>query len=109
MKGRVSCTDVVRCAFDLGEHEIRVYETLNDLGAARVEDVAKLVGREASVVYRHLQKLCACDIVTKSKRTIEGGGYYFVYEARPKAQVKRKLAACVDDWHAQMTRAIQRL
>lgn len=107
--GRVSCSDVVRCAFDLSEQEIRAYEALNDRGPSRVEDLAADLGREASVVYRHLQALSRCGIVAKRKETIEGGGYRFIYDALPKRKVKAKLAACVDDWHAQMTRAIARL
>lgn len=108
-KGRLACSDVVQCAFDLGDQELRVYEALNNLGPSKTEEVARVVGRDASVVYRHLQKLLGCGVVTKQKETLEEGGYYFVYEAIPKAAVKERLHGCVDDWYAQMKRAIDRL
>lgn len=108
-KRRLTCADVVQCAFDLGGQDVRVYEVVNNLGAARTEDVAKAVGKDASVVYRNLQKLVGCGVLVKTKRTLDEGGYYFVYEPVPKAQVKRTLKACVDDWHAQMLGAIDRL
>lgn len=106
---RLSCADVVECAFDLGGQDVRCYEAVNNLGAAKTEEIAKILGKDASVVYRNLQKLVKCGIIRKEKRTIEDGGYYYAYEAVPKASVKRKLNTCVDDWHAQMKAAISRL
>lgn len=108
-KRRLTCADVVQCAFDLGERDVRAYEALNNLGAARTEEVAKALGKDQSVVYRSLQRLVRCGIVSKEKTALPEGGYYFLYEAAPKAEVKARLRACVDDWHAQMTRAIERL
>lgn len=109
LSSRVSCADVVQCAYDLGEQEVRVYEALNNLGPSRTEEIATAVGRDPSVVHRNLQKLVSCGIVVKDKKTIAGGGYFHAYEALPKAEVKRRLRACVDDWHDQMLRAIKRL
>lgn len=107
--GRVSSADIVRCAYDLTPQEIRVWEVLNEQGPSRNDEVAESVGRDPSVVYRNLQKLLECGVVLKDKQTIEGGGYFYVYEALPKATVKAHLLECVDDWHAQMRSAIERL
>lgn len=108
-KRRLACSDVIACAYDLKGQDVKVYDALNDLGPARTEDVAAHVGREASVVYRNLQKLVGCGIVEKEKAALEGGGYYHRYRALPKQQVKAELTRCVDDWHAQMRAAIDRL
>jgi predicted transcriptional regulator len=109
MKKRLSCSDIVKCAFDLGDQEIRVYDVLNDLGPSKVEDVAAVVDRDASVVYRHLRKLHGCGIVEKEKRALPEGGYFYSYTAVPRSRVKKELNACVDDWYAQMKAAIRRL
>lgn len=106
---RLSCAEVIQCAFDLGEQDVRVYEAVNNLGASRTEEVAKILGKDGSVVHRNLQKLARCGVVTKTKRTLHEGGYCYVYQALPKAQVKRKLRSCVEDWHKQMLTAIDRL
>ncbi|MFA5860144.1 MAG: helix-turn-helix domain-containing protein [Candidatus Thermoplasmatota archaeon] len=106
---RLSCADVIQCAFDLGGQDVRVYEAVNNLGAARTEEIAKILGKDASVVYRSLQRLVLCSVLVKTKRILDEGGYYYAYEAVPKAQVKRKLKACVEDWRKQMLTAIDRL
>lgn len=109
MDGRVSCSDVVRCAFDLSEQDVRMYGLLNDLGPSRAEDLAREAGREGSVVYRNLQKLVECGLVEKRKHVPSGGGYRYVYHPLPRHEVKARLRACVDDWYGQMARAIDRL
>lgn len=108
-KGRLACSDVVKCVYDLGDQEMRVYETLNDLGEARTEDIAQHVERDPSVVYRNLQRLVSCGVVKKTKSTYPEGGYFFTYRSVPKKEVKAHLRACVDDWHAQMRKAVERL
>lgn len=106
---RLTCADVIECAYDLGPQDVRTYEAVNNLGAAKTEEIAKILGKDGSVVYRTLQKLVGCGVLVKTKRTLDEGGYFYVYQAVPKAQVKRHLKACVDDWHRQMVGAIDRL
>lgn len=108
-QGSLTCADVVQCAFDLSEQDVRTYEALNNFGRARTGELARVLDRDGSVVYRSLQRLVGCNVVDKRKEALREGGYYFVYEAKPKREVKARLRACVDDWHDQMTRAIARL
>lgn len=108
-KRRLSCADVVQCAFNLSEQDVRTYEAVNNLGQARTEEIGDVLGRDASVVYRSLQRLVGCGIVRKNKQALAEGGYCFVYEAMPRKEVKALLRSCVEDWHRQMTHAIDRL
>lgn len=108
-KARVTCADVVQCAFDLSDQDVRTYEALNNLGHARTEEIARVLDRDPSVVYRSLQRLVACDVARKTKESLSEGGYFHVYAAVPRREVKTKLRACVNDWHQQMLRAIERL
>lgn len=108
-KARLTCADVVQCAFDLSDQDVRTYEALNNLGRARTEELARLLDKDASVVYRSLQRLVRCDVATKARESMTEGGYYYVYEAAPKREVKRRLTVCVNDWHKQMLRAIDRV
>lgn len=108
-RSRVTCTDVVQCAFDLSDEDARTYDSLNALGHARTEEIARALRKDPSVAYRSLQRLVGCGIATKTKQAMPEGGYYHLYTAIPKREVKAKLRACVDDWHRQMVRAIERL
>lgn len=108
-KGRLTCSDVVQCAFDLSDQDVRTYDALNNLGRARTEEIARVLDKDPSVVYRSLQRLVGCDVATKTRESMDEGGYYYVYAATQKREVKMRLRSCVDDWHQQMLRAIDRL
>lgn len=108
-KSRVTCADVVQCAFDLSDQDVRTYEALNNIGHARTEEIARVLDKDPSVVYRSLQRLVGCEVARKTKEALPEGGYFFVYAAVPRREVKGKLRACVNDWHRQMLRAIERL
>lgn len=108
-KARVTCAVVVQCAFDLSDQDVRTYEALNNLGRARTEEIARVLEKDASVVYRSLQRLVRCEVAIKTRESMPEGGYYYVYAATSKREVKTRLKACVNDWHQQMLRAIDRL
>lgn len=108
-QARLTCADVVQCAFDLSDQDVRTYEVLNDLGHARTEEIARVLDKDPSVVYRSLQRLVGCDVASKTKEAMPEGGYYYVYAAAPKREVKTRLRACVNDWQQQMLHAIDRL
>lgn len=108
-RARLTCADVVQCAFDLSAQDVRTYEAVNNIGRARTEEIGHALGKDPSVVYRSLQRLVTCGVVRKRKEALAGGGYYFAYEAKPRGEVKAMLRACVEDWHSQMLRAIDRL
>lgn len=108
-KARLTCADVVQCAFNLSEQDVRTYEAVNNLGRTRTEELGDVLGKDPSVVYRSLQRLVGCGVVQKHKEALGEGGYYYAYEAKPRGEVKAMLRACVEDWHSQMLRAIDRL
>lgn len=108
-KARLTCADVVQCAFDLSDQDVRTYEALNNLGRARTEELARVLDKDPSVVYRSLQRLVRCDIAAKIRQSMPEGGHYYLYASTPKREVKTRLRACVNDWQQQMLRAIDRL
>ena len=103
-----NCKDLVQCAFSLNEFEVEVYNRLTEVGAKRADDLADLMGKDRSTVYRALQKLMACGMCFRETKSIERGGYYHVYRAISRDELKQKLEHCVDDWHARMQQLLDK-
>ena len=101
-----TCKDLVQSAFSLNEFEVEVFNRLTDSGAKRADDLADLIGKDRSTVYRALQKLMACGIVFRETKSIERGGYYHMYRAISRNELKHKLEQCVDDWHERMQQVL---
>jgi predicted transcriptional regulator len=100
------CKDLVQCAFSLSEFEVEVYNRLTENGAKRADDLADLMGKDRSTVYRALQKLMTCGMCSRETKSIERGGYYHVYRAISRDELKHKLELCVDDWYERMQQVL---
>jgi predicted transcriptional regulator len=103
-----TCQDLVQCAFSLNEFEVQVYNRLISNGPMRADDLADIIGRDRSTVYRALQKMMTCGMCFRETKSIERGGYYHVYRAISKDELKARLEQCVDGWYGRMQEILQR-
>ena len=101
-----NCKDLVQCAFSLNEFEVEVFNLLTDAGARRADDLAEMMGKDRSTVYRALQKLMTCGMCFRETKSIERGGYYHVYRAISRDEMRQKLEHCVDDWYERMQQVL---
>jgi len=104
-----SCHDLVQCAFSLNGFEVEVYEKLLETGPLNANDLADMMGKERSTVYRALQKMMTCGMVFRETHSIARGGYYHMYKAIGRCELKEKLEGCVDDWYKRMKDALKDL
>jgi predicted transcriptional regulator len=103
-----TCQDLVQCAFSLNEFEVMVYNKLVLSGPMRADDLADLMDRDRSTVYRALQKMMTCGMTFRETKSIERGGYYHVYRAIDREELKHKLEHCVEDWYSRMQGILSR-
>ena len=101
-----NCKDLVQCAFSLNDFEVDVFNRLTEAGAKRADDLADLIGKDRSTVYRALQKLMTCGMCFRETKSIERGGYYHVYQAISRDELRSKLEQCVADWYGRMQQVL---
>ncbi len=105
--GAATCEDVMQCFFNLNEFEIGLYLKLVNESPQRSDKMAKKVGKDATTVYRALQKLISCGICFRDTKTIDRGGYYHVYSAISPELVRKKINDCIDQWNITMKKALE--
>jgi len=106
LSGEATCRDIVKCMYKLSDFELAIYKKLVRQGPLRADDLAPVLKRDRSTVYRALQKLVAAGLAFRDTKTIARGGYYHVYVAVEPQQLKTKLYKCADDWFENMKGAI---
>ncbi len=103
-----SCADVIQSLFNFTNLDILVYKTLQEQGEMRTQQLAHLLDRERSTVYRSLQRLTDCGLCEKHTKTIKSGGYYYTYVCKDPDQVKNQLASCIESWYTSMQQVLAR-
>jgi predicted transcriptional regulator len=103
-----TCRDIVQCAFSLSDFEVDVYKAALAHGPLRADDLADLMGKDRSTVYRALQRLMSCGMCHRETRSLEKGGYYHVYSALGREELKAKLEHCVEEWNSRIRSALSR-
>jgi len=106
LAGNATCRDIVKCMYRLTDFEIAIYRKLVKQGALRADDLAPVLKKDRSTVYRALQKLVSSGLAYRDTKTIERGGYYHVYAAVSPDELKTRLHKCADDWFENMNTAI---
>ena len=102
-----SCNDLVQCAYSLNEFEVEVYDKLLENGPVNANELADLMGKDRSTVYRALQKMLTCEMVFRETRSIPRGGYYHVYRAISRKELRVKMESCVESWYQKMKHALE--
>ena len=106
LSGQATCRDIVKCMHGISDFELAIYRRLVKQGPLRADDLAPVMRKDRSTVYRALQKLVSSGLAFRETKTIERGGYYHVYTAVPPEQLRTKLHKCADDWFENMNSAI---
>ncbi|MBS1264057.1 MAG: hypothetical protein MAG715_01256 [Methanonatronarchaeales archaeon] len=102
-----SCQELIRCLLGLKDIDMRTYRgLLESEGGLTADEMGDLLDRERSTAYRSLQRLVGCGIATKETRTIEEGGYFYIYRGVEPGSLKEIAEECLDEWYDQLRRAV---
>lgn len=105
----ICCNDVIKCVFDLNDLDMHIYKILKEHKESAATEIAKLLKKERSTVYRSLQRLVCCGLCNKKTKTLEKGGYYHVYSTITKKETKDKIEGCIDDWYNKMKNTLRKI
>lgn len=92
--------EVMRCVFNIQEHESRTYLALRQRPDCTVSELASALGKDRSSVNRTLTKLLDKDLVAREHRLLDSGGYVYQYRAVPLSEAQERMHEALDEWTA---------
>ncbi|WP_415379324.1 helix-turn-helix domain-containing protein [Halosimplex sp. TS25] len=92
--------DVLACVFDIQEHEVRTFLTLQDHPGSTVEELADQLDRDRSNVNRSLSTLREKGLAERERRLLDGGGHVYQYSATPLPEARELMHETLDEWTA---------
>ena len=92
--------EVLRCVFDVQDHESRLYLELLEAPDSTVAELADAIGRDRSNVNRGLSTLLEKGLATRRRRLLDGGGHVYQYRATPPEEARDLMHETLDEWVA---------
>ena len=105
----ICCNDIIQCIFDLNHLDIEIYKELQKTKEVRPQTLTKQLKKERSTIYRSLQKLTCAGLCTKKTKTIDSGGYYYIYICKNPKEIQDNMENCIDEWYKKMKKTIKEL
>lgn len=102
--------EVVRCSLGLTKGEYKVLNFLIKLKDEKrlSKEIAKEVNLDLSTTQRCLKKLHEKDIINRSQKNLNSGGYVFVYSIQDKTQIKKIISQIISKWAEKFHNEINR-
>ncbi|MFC7041520.1 helix-turn-helix domain-containing protein [Halonotius sp. GCM10025705] len=95
-----SMATVLEMVLGLRSQELAVYDAITTDPGASTKTLAGTLDRDRSNVNRSLTKLEAAGLVTRHRRILDSGGYYYANYAAPSDVVDDIVSTALDRWAA---------
>ena len=98
---------ILGCLLGLSPTEIEAYLTLYKYGETGVDELAKVMGKDKTTIYRSLQTLMERGLVNRKYRILRQGGYKYLYQPVPLKELKTKLQDELERWYKRLNKVIE--
>ncbi len=90
------CNDLLESLYSLGHMDVEVFYSLDQGKWKSVDEIALMLEKEASTVYRALQKLIINGLAIRNMKTIKTGGYFYEYALAPVTAIEKLIRERID-------------
>lgn len=105
--GETTFHHILKCVLNLTPSEIEVYLALHQHPNVGVDELAQIVGKDRSGVYRSLQSLMEKGLVEREYRILKHGGYKYLYVPIPIETLKEKLRNELENWFRKLNEVVE--
>jgi len=96
-----SVQTVLETVFGLREKELTTYEAIRADPGASTKELAGRLDRDRSNINRSVTQLEAAGLVTRHRRILDSGGYYYANFAAPNDVLQQIVDDALDQWVAE--------
>lgn len=98
---------ILRCLLNLTQSEVEVYFALHEHPNKSVDELAEVMGKDRSGVYRSLQNLLEKGLVSREYRILRHGGYKYLYVPVPIDDLKFRLKEELNKWFHVLNEVVE--
>ncbi|MFP4655278.1 MAG: MarR family transcriptional regulator [Methanohalobium sp.] len=92
--------DVFKCALKLTKSELQIMNKFleNDDKWLTSDDIAVMMGFDLSTVQKAVKKLYTSDVLNRSQKNLDNGGYVYIYKVCNREEMKMLIMEIVYTW-----------
>jgi predicted transcriptional regulator len=101
------CFELVKCVFNLNNTDLMILQSFpkNHQGIT-INDLTEIIGKDRSIIYRSLEKLTACQICFKERRSGKSRGFVDFYFRIPMKDIFKKAEENLDRCYKNIKKII---
>ena len=106
---RFKLEEIIKCGLGLTKADCKVFMYLLDESDwVTTESIAEKLDLNLSTVQRAVKKLFTSEILDRTQENLDGGGYIFLYQHKPKKIIKKIIMGKVSDWTVLVDSALNK-
>ena len=105
--GKFTCFDFIRCIFKLNETDIRVLQSLPGKNGITISELTDALRKDRSTIHRSLEKLVACNLCYKERKTGKKRGFVDNYYIIPEKEVLYKAEENLDRCYTKIKQMLR--
>ncbi len=99
-------SQILKCVLGITPSEVEVYLTLFRHPESGVDEIAEIINKDKSGVYRSLQSLLEKGLVRRDYRILKQGGYKYLYRPVSIEKLKEKLKGELRLWYEKLNQIV---
>ncbi len=102
----IEVEEIIRCSFQLSKTDYEVLVKLMD-SEKSTKELAEEMELDRSTVHKSVSKLLDQGLVRRRQYNIKSGGYRYVYTAKDREEIKKKVRSLIENWSSSAKKAVK--
>jgi predicted transcriptional regulator len=97
---RIKEEDLVKCAFNINKTANKILGLLlKKKGKLKIPDISRELGLKRCSIQKSLKDLLEKELINRSQKNLEKGGYVFYYYCKDKKQIRDQIKKLLQQWY----------
>ncbi len=104
---KLTCSELIGCVYNLNDTDLRVFRAVSKNDGIPINQLGRFLKKDRSTVYRSLEKLVACNLCYKQRRSGQTRGFVDYYHAIAEEEAIKKAEQRLDACYLKLKKLMQ--
>ncbi len=105
----IDCYEIVKCIFNLNNTDLKILKSFHKDKGITINQLTSKIGKDRSIIYRGLEKLMACKLCYKDRKSGKKRGFIDYYYRIPLKEIFKITEENLDRCYLKIKKLINEL